>query len=149
MENSEHLVLDTRIASCPRESLEILRRLFAHFQPLEICKCSIRQFLTAGLNRKVLLRLSNLRLSRISVLRDQVASKTRKMVIFSYLSPSLATRYWVTGSGKVMVWVISRLPARLYGFFYRVLKTLPFRVPKMWLQFSSTPIFNAVLVDFF
>ncbi len=50
---------------------------------------------------------------------------------------------------KVMVWVITRLLARGYGFFNGFFKASPMVVTQERLQFAGTPIFSTVIVGLF
>jgi len=65
------------------------------------------------------------------------------------LSTSDTIRYWVAGAGKVMVWIISRLFARLYGFLNGIIKSSPLRITETRLQTPIAPVLNPMLIDFF
>ena len=71
------------------------------------------------------------------------------MIILNCLSSTITKLDLLTGAGKVMPRVITRLFARFNGFFYRILKTLPFRISQRELKISCTPILDSMLVDFF
>ncbi len=81
MENTEHAALDTGLLSSAREGLELFGSLLPKFEPFHVGGQLIRKLLATSLNRKIFLRMRYLWLARISVLGNQVASESRKVII--------------------------------------------------------------------
>jgi hypothetical protein len=84
----------------------------AQFQAFQIRGLRFGKLLLAGLNGKIFLRIDNFRLARVAVLRDEIASKARKLVIRYF---ALATRPEVNhfaGAGKMVGGIIARFLAR-------------------------------------
>jgi hypothetical protein len=77
VKDAEHAAPDTRLPRRTRQGLELLGGLFAQFESFDIGRGLIAEFLTARLNGKVFLRLRDLGLSRVAVLRDQITGEAR------------------------------------------------------------------------
>jgi hypothetical protein len=63
--------------------------------------------LTSGLHGKVLLCIDYLRLARVTILGDQIASKVREMAVINNLNRALAASDRFAGAGKVIIRFIS------------------------------------------
>ena len=72
------------------EGLELLGRLLAQFQPLQVGGQGVGQLLPAGLDGEVLLGVGDLGLARVAVLGDQVAGEAGEVVIGHFLHRALA-----------------------------------------------------------
>ena len=69
VEDPEHRVLDAGLPRGTGKRLELLARLFTQFEPFAVGGQLVGQFLATRLDGEVRLRLRDLRLSRIAVLR--------------------------------------------------------------------------------
>ena len=102
MKDAEVLALNSRLTRRPRQHFELFRRLFAKLQPFQVRCLLIGEFLPPRLNGKILLRESNLRLSRIAILSNQVTSKPRKLEVPDFPLSALTDGDHFAGAGKMM-----------------------------------------------
>ena len=86
---------------------------------------------------------------RVAVLGNQVAGEARQPVVIHVSLPAFAENDHFARARKMMVRVITRLPARRYGLGDRFLEAAPLAVAQQRLEFASAPVLRVMLVDSF
>src|SRR3989338_11118862 len=93
--------------------------------------------------------MRDLRFSGIAILRNQITGKPRQMIIGYVPLTALSQFDHFAGAGKMIIGLVTGLPARYFRPLNRVLESPPLTVAQQRLQLPRTPKFGAMFVALF
>ncbi len=113
-----------------------------------IIKKSLMHKLCAScLNCKIVLRKSNLRLTRVAILRNKVAGIARQHNVIYLTLSTFCEFYHFPGVGKMIGYFFSCILTGFFSTHKHIFESIPFCITQKRIKFACTPTFHSIKLD--
>ena len=140
------LAINTAFKQDSRENLLRLSKLCASLNTFKFMNASFHNFCNTCLNSKVILCKRNFRLTRITVLCNQITGIASEHIIIYFTHSTLCKIDHFPDVRKMIIQRRSSILTSLFCLINNLLKIFPFAVSKQYSEFTSTPTFHSFVL---